>query len=549
MSYSSISLLFYSFIRHCFPPLIRSSLSLLHSLFSPFLSILPTYLSIYLPIRIITSFLVLSAPLSPSHSPSLIVCLLPSFFVASAFWNFSLGLPPLLILINIPSLGKYVGFDMSDALSDVVVASPTDASSLHEPPVMRARVSNPSVSAVRSSPANANSSPNHPSAAHSTAAAFSPALLSADRTARRHERRPESSRGHRVAASLTDANDSSPTMASSTPNSHPTPDAKGDKITSVTPSADERHAHRPPRPNRTSNDPDSTTPISTSVPTTSNPTSQIPGLVPSPSPSPTPAQQQQQQQPQHQPPSSPPPPSQPPSQPQPQPPQQSQQQQQLQQQQPQPQQQQPRPSSGNDRRHSTVHLTYSSSVAQRDSTSPLIMSATMDEYREGCLKLEKARHARVYEAEKRLIHVEHAINASYVAEVDAAIEEYMAARRAATLKALTDNAEKIRRIEEMRFGISKDDGGQNVWPRKHDMALRGRQADEKFRAEDDIFYDADKARRTRKGDNRNQKVKVQIELEEADVMVDLAELRGEKRPREPEPCSSNPPERKAKKKK
>lgn len=186
---------------------------------------------------------------------------------------------------------------------------------------------------------------------------------------------------------------------------------------------------------------------------------------------------------------------------------------------------------------------------QRDPASPLILSASMDEYREGCLKLEKTRHSRVYEAEKRLLYMEHSIMVAYTLEITAAIEEHLANRRITTMKALAENAEKIRRIEQMRFGIAKEDSGQTTWHRKHDMALRGRAGDEKSRLEDELMYDADKSRKSRKGDNRNIRVKIQIELEEADVMADLSELRGEKRPREPEPSSTNPPERKAKKKK
>lgn len=223
----------------------------------------------------------------------------------------------------------------------------------------------------------------------------------------------------------------------------------------------------------------------------------------------------------------------------------------------------------------------------RELAAPLLLSATMDEYREGCLKLEKARHARVYEAEKRLMHLEQMVVATYRTEADQIHHDHMIIRRAAVKKALIENAQRIRRLERRRYGVAKDDGNDasvggnggsgsgtgagdagNGAPgtgggggasngaglgtsRRHDMELRGR--DDKLKSEDDGGLDAgEKPRKTRKAENKQQKVKVTLELEELDIMADLAELRGEKRPREPDPppaSTLNLPDRRVKKKK
>lgn len=192
------------------------------------------------------------------------------------------------------------------------------------------------------------------------------------------------------------------------------------------------------------------------------------------------------------------------------------------------------PQAGVEIRASTAHVNYATTPTH-ETAAPLILSATMDEYREGCLKLEKTRHARVYEAEKRLMYMEHAITTAHAKEMRSAYEEYMTSRRAALMKALSENAEKMRVLEEKHYGITREDATQAAWTRKHDMALRGRAGEEKVRLEDEGSFDADKPRKTRKTDTRHQKVKVHLELEEMDILADLAELRGEKRAREPEP--------------
>lgn len=170
---------------------------------------------------------------------------------------------------------------------------------------------------------------------------------------------------------------------------------------------------------------------------------------------------------------------------------------------------------------------------------PSVVTGSLDEYREGCLKLEKVRHARVYEAEKRRIYHESAILETFQREISTIHEEAEMTRRNATMKALADNMEKIRQVEELRYRICKDElaGG---WQRRHEMSLRGRNNG----AEEEYVIDDNNKPRRRKADNR-AKVKVNVELEDDQVLDDLAEMKGEKRARE----EVIVPERRSKKRK
>lgn len=187
------------------------------------------------------------------------------------------------------------------------------------------------------------------------------------------------------------------------------------------------------------------------------------------------------------------------------------------------------------------------------------LTGGLDSYREGCLKLEKVRHARVYEAEKRRLFYEHAIWASYRQSVDTVLDEFRHQRRLVIVRLLCENAEKMKALEELRYKIVKEEpiGG---WQKKHEMSLRGRVQGEaqvdnggannssklvgvkSMLEEDGVLAelerekDRDKSnRRSRKNDSR-QKVKLHLQVEEADALSDLADIRGEKRQRESEPA-------------
>lgn len=188
----------------------------------------------------------------------------------------------------------------------------------------------------------------------------------------------------------------------------------------------------------------------------------------------------------------------------------------------------------------------------RDAPHLQTLPGSLDHYRESCLKLEKARHARVYEAEKRKLYSERAIQHTFDHEVHLAWDDYESSRRTVLFRLLQDNLEKVRRVEELRYKIVRDDTA-GVWQRRHEMALRqrggngeddyGRRVDE-----DGVPIENDKPRRTRKNDNKNSqqpRVKVQLHLDESDILMDLAEMTGEKRVREAESL----PERRSKKRK
>lgn len=147
----------------------------------------------------------------------------------------------------------------------------------------------------------------------------------------------------------------------------------------------------------------------------------------------------------------------------------------------------------------------------------------IEDYRLSCLKLEKTRHERVYEAERKLIYSENAVLSTYHLTILQILGDFDAQKRALLTKALTDNAEKTRQVEELRYRICKDDV-PGTWQRRHEMSLRGRSHE---RDEED---DKDKPRRRKE---KQTKVKVNVELDDALVMMDLAEMTGEKRVADP----------------
>lgn len=183
-----------------------------------------------------------------------------------------------------------------------------------------------------------------------------------------------------------------------------------------------------------------------------------------------------------------------------------------------------------------------------------VLAGSMDEYREGCLRLEKLRHSRMYEAEKRRLYSERTIESTYESQVRAAEEDFEAGRRALVTRLLQDNMEKTRRVEELRYKIVREEP-TNSWTRRHEMSLRGRatgngedlqdpgyigRSSLRHLGDDDVGADheREKPQRRRKNDNKNSqqpKVKLHLALDEGDVLHDLAEITGEKRVREPDP--------------
>lgn len=197
-----------------------------------------------------------------------------------------------------------------------------------------------------------------------------------------------------------------------------------------------------------------------------------------------------------------------------------------------------------------------------------VPSGSLDEYREGCLKLEKIRHAKVFEAEKRRLFHETSVENEYQRNVHAAVDEYLRLRTTLVMKLLRENSCKVKHVQGLRYKIIGDESSVTGWQqRKHEMSLRGRAVAAESSGdngnsrpggrsaleEDGVLAEIErengvreKEKRGRRGKNDNrQKVKVHIEVEESEALHDLALIRGEKRPREPEPVA----ERRTKKRK
>lgn len=190
------------------------------------------------------------------------------------------------------------------------------------------------------------------------------------------------------------------------------------------------------------------------------------------------------------------------------------------------------------KRHSDRKRLRDDDAHANDTTPPSnsICLTALDDYRNECLKLEKVRHARVYEADKRRLYHENVILTMYEMEVAAIVDEFEQAKLSVVNKMLAENAEKIKQVEELRYGICKDDV-VGAWQRKHEMSLRGRGG-----VDDDLDEGRSNGRRRR---TRSSSVKVNVELDDHQVSDDLAEMRGEKRQRE----DGNDRERRSKKRK
>ncbi|GAB0498251.1 hypothetical protein MMPV_009592 [Pyropia vietnamensis] len=102
-----------------------------------------------------------------------------------------------------------------------------------------------------------------------------------------------------------------------------------------------------------------------------------------------------------------------------------------------------------------------------------MVAGSLEEYRDGCLRLERQRHARVYKAEKQRLHTRASVEDAYLRALAAADDAFDDSLRLVVLCALQENAEKTRRVEELRYKIVRDDP-HGLWQRRHEMSLRGR---------------------------------------------------------------------------
>lgn len=206
--------------------------------------------------------------------------------------------------------------------------------------------------------------------------------------------------------------------------------------------------------------------------------------------------------------------------------------------------------------------------------------SSMDEYRQGCLRLEKFRHDKLFQSEKRYQYANKAIEATYQWELRSCEDDYSAGCRLLVERYLMDNLARTQRIEERRFGIThrpseasiaadtynaaRDNDGSANQGRPHGMALRTRNGSGDERNADggdgelggNIIMSVDggrtSSRRSRKetaaknngnanggsgnhdGNSNKPRVTLMMALNEADVASDLAKINRGKRGREHE---------------
>lgn len=205
-----------------------------------------------------------------------------------------------------------------------------------------------------------------------------------------------------------------------------------------------------------------------------------------------------------------------------------------------------------------------------------VFPTNMDEYRQGCLRLEKLRHEKLYQSEKRMHYATKAIEGTYEWELAACEDTYSEGCRALVEGVLMNNLARTQRIEEKRFGIShrpseasiaaglpENNDGNGKDGGKHGMSLRtrGGSGDEKDGGDDGAasnMYPVESGRPSRrsrkesaaKNGNGNgsgssgsnggngssahakPRVTLMMALNEEDVMSDLAKINRGKRGRD-----------------
>lgn len=127
---------------------------------------------------------------------------------------------------------------------------------------------------------------------------------------------------------------------------------------------------------------------------------------------------------------------------------------------------------------STVTPTAAAIAAAADAAATAVLegpslSGSLDKYRQECLRLEKTRHQRIHDAERKLLYQSRIIDREYDDDVRRAYEEYEQSRRMIAVHLLRENGEKMRRVEELRYRIVRDDVS-TMFNRRHEMSLRGR---------------------------------------------------------------------------
>jgi len=79
---------------------------------------------------------------------------------------------------------------------------------------------------------------------------------------------------------------------------------------------------------------------------------------------------------------------------------------------------------------------------------------SMDDYRQGCLRLEKVRHDKLYQSQKRLQYNVKSIEQTFEWEMRQAEEAFAAGCRALVDQYLLENLAKTQRLEESFYGLN-----------------------------------------------------------------------------------------------
>lgn len=156
---------------------------------------------------------------------------------------------------------------------------------------------------------------------------------------------------------------------------------------------------------------------------------------------------------------------------------------------------------------------------------------SMDEYRSNCQRLEKERHEKVYQSEKRkLTNLQKVADdlAEEDRKADAAFAEGL---RALQTRLLMINAMQTKRIEDAMWREAAPENADPAGARRHEMSLRTRGDAENAVDEAPVV-----GRRPRKTDARaagtKAQVKIHVALAPSDIAADLARISGTKRGRD-----------------
>lgn len=179
---------------------------------------------------------------------------------------------------------------------------------------------------------------------------------------------------------------------------------------------------------------------------------------------------------------------------------------------------------------------------------------TLDSLREVFWDLEVEVHQKVYESEKMKAYAMSVIDKLHHDTMKETEQNFVAKRKEVTMRYLQENAEKVRRVEELKHKIVRDEE-RTTWQRRHEMSLRGRgaSADQEQGRGDGDTGTGRGLKRSRRGNIATSTQRTHtmnfMHLEPEEVEKDLLAITGGQRFWEKEPESSGQEGGKKKRKK